>query len=156
MKEEGGDIRFCVLTGGEPFLQADAALIGTLHKAGYQVSIETNGTVPIEEAFSREEGEGVVPPDWITCSPKLPEERLRLEQFDELKLIVPDYKPSDYHNFVQRGIYHGVNGEQRRILQVQPEDGSRLEEAKDLAVRLVLNNPEWTISTQAHKTLGIE
>ena len=155
MKEEGGDIRFCVLTGGEPFLQADAALIEALHEAGYQVSIETNGTVPIEEAFSREEGEGIASPDWITCSPKLPEEQLQLEQFDELKLVVPDYRPSDYRNFAKRGIAHEVNGEERRILQVQPEDGPRLDEAKKLAVKIATENPRWQVSVQAHKMLGI-
>ncbi len=155
MKEEGGEIGFCVLTGGEPFLQADAALIEALHDAGYQVSIETNGTVPIEDAFWSESREQLVPPDWITCSPKLPEEQLQLERFDELKLIVPDYRPSDYKDFAERGIVHGVNGEERRILQVQPEDGPRLEEAKNLAVEIVTKNPDWQVSVQAHKMLGI-
>lgn len=155
MEEEGGKIDFCVLTGGEPFLQADAALIETLHEAGYQVSIETNGTVPIEGAFSREEGEGTAPPDWITCSPKLPEEQLQLERFDELKLVVPDYRPSDYREFAKRGTVHKVSGEERRVLQVQPEDGPRLEEAKDLAVKIATENPRWQVSVQAHKMLGI-
>lgn len=155
MKEEGGDIRFCVLTGGEPFLQADAALIDALHEAGYQVSIETNGTVPIEGAFSREEGEGTAPPDWITCSPKLPEERLQLERFDELKLVVPDYRPSNYRDFAKRGNVHEINGEERRILQVQPEDGPRLDDAKKLAVKIATENPRWQVSVQAHKMLGI-
>jgi organic radical activating enzyme len=156
MKEEGGEIDFCVLTGGEPFLQADAPLIETLHEAGYQVSIETNGTVPIEDAFWSEERGKAVPPDWITCSPKLPEDKLKLERFDELKLIVPDYRPSNYQDFAKRGIRHEVNGEQSRILQVQPEDGPRLEEAKRLAVEIATRNPDWRVSVQAHKMLGIE
>ena len=155
MKEEGGNIDFCVLTGGEPFLQADAALVEALHEAGYQVSIETNGTVPIEEAFWSEEDGSVIPPDWITCSPKLSEDRLQLEHFDELKLIVPDYRPADYSNFAERGEIHEVNGEKRRILQVQPEDGPRLEEAKKLAVEIATENPDWQVSVQAHKMLGI-
>jgi organic radical activating enzyme len=155
MKREGGEIDFCVLTGGEPFLQADAALIEALHDAGYQVSIETNGTVSIEDAFWSDEKEQVVPPDWITCSPKLPEDQLQLERFDELKLIVPDYRPSDYEEFAERGVVHGVNGEQRRVLQVQPEDGPRLEEAKKLAVQIATENPAWQVSVQAHKMLGI-
>jgi organic radical activating enzyme len=155
MKEEGGEIDFCVLTGGEPFLQADAALIEALHDAGYQVSIETNGTVPIADAFWSDEKEQVLSPDWITCSPKLPEDQLQLERFDELKLVVPDYRPSDYKDFAERGIVHGVNGEERRVLQVQPEDGPRLEEAKELAVEIATENPDWQVSVQAHKMLGI-
>jgi len=155
MRKEGGEIEFCVLTGGEPFLQADAVLIERLHEAGYQVSIETNGTVPIEQAFWSDEEEEVLPPDWITCSPKLPEGQLELERFDELKLIVPDYRPSDYESFAERGTVHEVNGEERRVLQVQPEDGPRLEEAKRLAVKIATENPEWQVSVQAHKMLGI-
>ncbi len=155
MKEEGGEIGFCVLTGGEPFLQADAALIEALHEAGYQVSIETNGTVPIEKAFSKEGEDGTLAPDWITCSPKLPEEQLQLERFDELKLVVPDYRPSDYQEFARRGTVHEVNGEKRRALQVQPEDGPRLEESKKLAVEIATENPRWQVSVQAHKMLGI-
>jgi len=53
----GGPIDFCVLTGGEPFLQADARLIEAMHDAGYTVSVETNGTVPLEETFWSDEAE---------------------------------------------------------------------------------------------------
>lgn len=156
MSEVGDAVDFCVLTGGEPFLQADANLIQLLHKAGYRVSIETNGSIPIKEAFGGGEASKTAAPDWITCSPKLPEGNLRLERFDELKLIVPDYLPSDYMDFTKRGVKHAVGEEKKRILSVQPEDGSRIDEAKELAVRIATENPRWRVSVQAHKFLGIE
>ena len=155
MVEEGADIRFCVLTGGEPFLQADARLIGALHAAGFQVAVETNGTVALEEAFWSEEQGTVVPPDWIVCSPKLPEEELMLEYFDELKLIVPDYQPVDYVDFAQRARTHKVEGETVPLLWLQPEDGPRLEQAKRVAVELAQERPTGRVGVQGHKVLGV-
>jgi len=155
MVEEGGDIRFCVLTGGEPFLQADARLIEALHAAGFQVAVETNGTVALEEAFWSEEQGAVVPPDWIVCSPKLPEDELALECFDELKLIVPDYQPSAYAEFAERARVHEVGCKTVPLLWVQPEDGPRLEEAKQIAVELAQTHPRWRVGVQAHKILGV-
>jgi organic radical activating enzyme len=155
MREVGRAIGFCVLTGGEPFLQADAQLIRAMHEAGYTVSIETNGTVPVEETFWSAEEQRVVAPDWITCSPKLPEDELKLERFDELKLIVPDYRPADYETFAERGAVHEIAGEERRVLLVQPEDGPRLEKAKQLAVEIATANPAWSVSVQTHKVLGV-
>ena len=155
MVEEGGDIRFCVLTGGEPFLQADARLIEALHAAGFQVAVETNGTVALEEAFWSEEQGAVVPPDWIVCSPKLPEDELALECFDELKLIVPDYQPSAYAEFAERARTHKVEGETVPLLWLQPEDGPRLEQAKRVAVELAQERPTWRVGVQGHKVLGV-
>lgn len=156
MLAEGGDIRFCVLTGGEPFLQADAALVEALHGTGFQVAIETNGTVALEEAFWSDELGEVAAPDWIVCSPKLPEDRLTLEYFDELKLVVPDYLPEAYARFAERAREHAVAGRRVPLLWLQPEDGPRLEEAKQLAVDLVLEHPDWRVSVQTHKVLGVE
>ena len=156
MREVGGPIRFCVLTGGEPFLQADAALIRAMHKAGFTVAIETNGTVALTDAFADPETGDLCAPDWITCSPKLPEEHLELERFDELKLVVPDYRPAQYERFARRGTRHNIAGEQRRCLYVQPEDGPRLHEAQQEAVALATQHPEWSVSTQTHKVLDVE
>mgnify|MGYP006421206835 CR=1 FL=1 len=153
MTQVGGPIRFCVLTGGEPFLQANAPLIRAMHEAGYFVSIETNGTVPIQDAFSDEDG--TCAPDWITCSPKLPEKELTLERFDELKLVVPDYRPEDYAAFAERGTEHTINGETRRVLYVQPEDGPRLDTAQDTAVQVATTQPDWRVSVQTHKVLNV-
>lgn len=156
MRAIGGDIDFCVLTGGEPFLQADATLIQALHSAGYEVAVETNGTISLSDAFYSAATGTVHAPDWITCSPKLPEGDLTVERFDELKLIVPDYRPDGYTQFVERATPHRINGHTRRVLWLQPEDGPRLEEAQALAVRLAIEHPDWRVSTQTHKILGVE
>jgi organic radical activating enzyme len=155
MKRVGGDIRFCVLTGGEPLLQADAALIRALHAAGFEVAVETNGTVALGEAFEDAAGT-LVPPDWIVCSPKLPEERLKLEWCDELKLVVPDYRPESYARFAERVRPHTVGEHERRYLWLQPEDGPRLQTATRLAVETALSQPGWCVSVQTHKILGVE
>ncbi|MEM1044047.1 MAG: radical SAM protein [Bacteroidota bacterium] len=150
-----GPVRFCVLTGGEPLLQADAALVGALHAAGFEVAVETNGTVTLAEAFT-DAGGTLVPPDWIVCSPKLPQHRLVLETCDELKLVVPDYRPEDYAAFAERVRPHVVGGRERRWLWLQPEDGPRQAEATRLAVDLALADPAWRVSVQTHKVLGVE
>jgi organic radical activating enzyme len=153
--QEGGDIRFCVLTGGEPFLQADAELIQGLHAAGFQVAIETNGTIRVADAFHDDEQDEIVAPDWIVCSPKLPAEQLTLEYFDELKLVVPDYQPAAYAAFAERGRVHNLGGREKQLLWLQPEDGPRLDAARDLAVDLALEYPDWRVSVQTHKMLNI-
>lgn len=155
MHDIGGAVDFCVLTGGEPFLQADSELIEALHEAGYFVAIETNGTVPLRKTFETKSGD-LRAPDWITCSPKLSQDQLQLERFDELKLVVPDYRPEDYEAFAERGTKHKTNGETRRVLYVQPEDGPRLESAKDLAVQIATSKPEWRVSVQTHKVLDVD
>ena len=153
MAEVGGPIRFCVLTGGEPLLQADAALVRALHAAGFFVAVETNGTVALAEAFGESPADW---PDWVVCSPKLPEDRLRLEAMDELKLVVPAYRPEAYARFAERVRPHSVGGRPLRNLWLQPEDGPRLDEATRLAVATALTHPDWRVSVQSHKILGID
>ena len=155
MRDVGGSIDFCVLTGGEPFLQADAPLIRAMHDAGYTVAVETNGTCSLTDAFWDSTRDAVTPPDWVTCSPKLPESELVLERFDELKLVVPDYRPDAYATFAERGALHDLAGTEQRILWLQPEDGPRLDEAQQMAVDLALRHPTWRVSTQTHKVLGV-
>ncbi|MEM6327931.1 MAG: radical SAM protein [Bacteroidota bacterium] len=147
--EAGGPVRFCVLTGGEPLLQADAALIAALRAEGFTVACETNGTVRLGDAFGRA-NDG---PDWVVCSPKLPADRLVLERCDELKLVVPDYRPEAYAPMVERVREHPEAG---RLLWLQPEDGPRLAEATRLAVDLALADPRWRVSVQGHKILGVD
>ncbi|MDX1531971.1 MAG: radical SAM protein [Rhodothermales bacterium] len=149
-------VRFVVLTGGEPLLQADAALVRALHAAGFEVACETNGTVPLHEAFLDREADALVPPDWVVCSPKLPEERLKIEWVDELKLVVPDYRPEAYERLAERVRPHVLGGRARRHLWLQPEDGPRQREATRLAVDLALRHPAWRVSVQTHKVLGVD
>lgn len=151
----GDTVRFVVLTGGEPLLQADAVLISALHAADFEVACETNGTTPLSNAFRTEDGE-LLPPDWIVCSPKLPTERLNIEWFDELKLVVPDYRPETYAAFAERIRSHHFGGKARRFLWLQPEDGPRQQEANRLAIELAHQHPEWRVSVQTHKILGVD
>ncbi len=149
----GGAVRFCVLTGGEPLLQADAALIQALHAQGFVVAVETNGTQRLADAFGEDEAHW---PDWIVCSPKLPEDRLALEICDELKLVVPDYRPEAYPRFATRVREQGTGAARRRALWLQPEDGPRLAEATRLALDLAFEDPRWRVSVQTHKALGVD
>ena len=151
--ETAGPVRFCVLTGGEPLLQADAALVRALHAAGFFVAVETNGTVALAEAFGADE---TAWPDWVVCSPKLPEERLAIEALDELKLVVPDYLPNGYPALAARVRPHRLGGAEARYRWLQPEDGPRKEEATRLAVETALAHPAWRVSVQTHKLLGVD
>ncbi|CAN5524562.1 7-carboxy-7-deazaguanine synthase [soil metagenome] len=146
----GGDVRFVVLTGGEPLLQADAALVRALHARDFEVAVETNGTVSIGEAF------GDTPPDWVVCSPKLPPEKLKIEWMDELKLVVPDYHPGVYAQLIPRVREHAVGSRKRRYLWLQPEDGPRYELARAVAIGGALADPRWRVSVQTHKILEVE
>ena len=149
----GGAVRFCVLTGGEPLLQADAALVAALHAERFTVAVETNGTRALADAFGPDPA---AHPDWVVCSPKLPQDRLALEACDELKLVVPDYRPAHYTALAERVREHGEGPARRRALWVQPEDGPRLAEATRLALDLVFEDPRWRVSVQTHKHLGVD
>lgn len=156
MLQAGGAIRFCVLTGGEPLLQIDAGLIHALHEAGYMVAIETNGSASLRESCWDEARQALTPPDWIVCSPKLPESQLKLEFFDELKLVVPDYRPEHYATFATRARLHEAGGHTLPLLWLQPEDGPRVEEATRMAIETALTHPAWRVSVQTHKILQVD
>jgi len=156
MKEVGGPIDFCVVTGGEPFLQLDAELVAAMQAGGYEVACETNGTLSLAETFWDPAALRVVAPDWVVCSPKLPEDQLPLERFDELKLVVPDYHPDAYARFAERGAIHDIGTGQCPLLWLQPEDGPRVDSATELAVNLALERPDWRVSVQTHKVLGVD
>ena len=149
----GGPVRFCVLTGGEPLLQADAALVAALRAEGFFVAVETNGTQTLAGAFGDDPAGW---PDWVVCSPKLPDARLALEACDELKLVVPDYRPEAYARFAERVRTRGAGPLSRPALWLQPEDGPRLAEATRLALDLCFRDPRWRVSVQTHKALGVD
>ena len=149
---EGGGVDLVVLTGGEPLLQADAPLVSALRQRGFEVAVETNGTVRLADAF----GPPDAWPDWIVCSPKLPADQTVIEALDELKLVVPAYRPADYAAVAARVRPHRIGARDRRFLWVQPEDGPRLAAAQRLAVALAQADPAWRVSTQTHKLLGVD
>lgn len=122
-----------ILTGGEPALQADTALIRTLHEARFFVAIETNGTLPL-------------PPDidWITCSPKSPN-GIRLTRADELKVVYTnDTDPEDLAQLIPSSHY---------FLQPLEQDGKM---NTDACVRYILSHPRWRLSLQTHKLIHIK
>ena len=130
----GGGAPFVVCTGGEPLLQLDDALVAALHDRGFEVAIETNGTIAPVPA-------GV---DWICVSPKAGAP-LELTAGDELKLVVPQpgLTPEMFESL------------QFRFFALQPMDGpSRLENTRT-AVELCLARPQWRLSLQTHKVTGI-
>ena len=147
--QAGGAVRFCVLTGGEPLLQADAGLVSALHARGFTVAVETNGTRRLADAFGGPEDW----PDWVVCSPKLPQAQTVIEACDELKLVVPDYRPDAYAGLAAR-VRQRPDGS--RYLWVQPEDGPRLAQATRLALDLCFADPRWRVSVQTHKALGVD
>jgi 7-carboxy-7-deazaguanine synthase len=150
------DVRFCVLTGGEPLLQIDATLIKALHGIGFFIAIETNGTASLVESCWDATADRLEAPDWVVCSPKQRQEKLLLEFFDELKLVVPDYMPQDYGEFAKRQRIHIVQSHPLPLLWLQPEDGLRIGEATDLAINTALAYPSWRVSVQTHKILEVE
>jgi len=125
--------RLVVCTGGEPLLQLDDELVSSLHDAGFEVAIETNGTL--------------LPPagiDWTCVSPKTGAD-LVLRRGDELKLVYPQHaaEPEKYED-LDFGYFY-----------LQPMDGPALEQNTRLAVRYCLDHPRWRLSLQTHKLLGI-
>lgn len=125
--------KYVVFTGGEPLLQLDAPLIDAMHRAGFQIAIETNGTL-------------AVPPgvDWICVSPKMGSE-LVVRKGNELKVVIPQaeqaldiYEMLEFDNFF-----------------VQPMDGPALEKNTRLAIEFCKRNPKWMLSLQTHKLLQI-
>jgi len=134
-----GSLRVCI-TGGEPLLQLESRLINALHKEGFRIHVETNGTLPVPEGV-----------DWVTCSPKV--DHPRLEKADEIKLV-----------------FQGTPGEEEKIerwkagfapedhLFLQPCDtGDPEENARILKMLLeyIERHPWWRLSLQNHKLIGI-
>jgi 7-carboxy-7-deazaguanine synthase (Cx14CxxC type) len=125
--------RFVVCTGGEPLLQLDAPLVRALHDRGFRVAIETNGTLPAPRGI-----------DWICVSPKA-SAPLRLKRGDELKLVYPQ-------KGAEPGRYEALDFEH---FFLQPMDGPRRAENTRLAADYCLRHPNWRLSLQMHKLIGI-
>jgi 7-carboxy-7-deazaguanine synthase len=125
--------KYVVFTGGEPLLQLDAALISSMHAAGFEIAIETNGTLPVPAGV-----------DWICVSPKMGAP-LVVQKGSELKVVIPQagqslaaYEDLDFEHFF-----------------VQPMDGPLAEQNTRLAIDVCKRNPKWKLSLQTHKFLQI-
>jgi 7-carboxy-7-deazaguanine synthase (Cx14CxxC type) len=130
---KGADERLVVITGGEPMLQLDSALVDSLHERGFRVAIETNGTLPVMPGL-----------DWVCVSPKAGTEIVQ-RSGNELKLVWP-----------QQGIdpaaLESWNFEHFRV---QPMDCPDREASVEAAIRLAMERPKWKLSLQSHKLLGL-
>jgi 7-carboxy-7-deazaguanine synthase (Cx14CxxC type) len=125
--------RFVVCTGGEPLLQLDTDLVGAFHREGFEVAVETNGTV--------EPPPGI---DWLCVSPKAGAP-LVIRGGDELKLVYPQpgADPSRFEGLEFARFF------------LQPMDGPAREANTAAALRYCLEHPRWRLSLQTHKLLGI-
>jgi 7-carboxy-7-deazaguanine synthase (Cx14CxxC type) len=128
-----GGRRFVVLTGGEPLLQVDDGLIAALHERGFEVAIETNGTLPVSS-----------PIDWITVSPKGATQLVQTSG-DELKLVFPQVNV-DPASFEGLAFSHFL---------LQPKDGPDRDANMADAIAYCLRHPHWKLSLQTHKYMSI-
>jgi 7-carboxy-7-deazaguanine synthase len=125
--------RFVVCTGGEPLLQLDALLVEALHARGFEIAVETNGTRPPPPGI-----------DWICVSPK-GDAPLVIDSGDELKLVYPqqDALPERFADLAFGELF------------LQPMDGPELGENTRRAVEYCKAHPQWRLSVQMHKVIGI-
>lgn len=134
----GPQQRYVVFTGGEPLLQLDEDLIAALHQKGFEVAIETNGTIRVPKGV-----------DWVCVSPKAGSELIVL-QADELKLVIPQNDHQQLEKLMAR--FEGMDYRNRFL---QPMDGPNLKSNTELAVSLCQKRPLWRLSLQSHKLIGI-
>jgi len=129
----GTSKRFVVITGGEPLLQLDTPLIGALHALGFEIAIETNGTIDAPPGI-----------DWICMSPKAGM-AIKQRSGHELKLVYPQagITPAELERLKFKHFF------------LQPMDGPEVEQNTALATRYCLEHPRWRLSLQTHKLLGI-
>ncbi|MES2759517.1 MAG: 7-carboxy-7-deazaguanine synthase [Pseudomonadota bacterium] len=125
--------KYVVFTGGEPLLQLDEALIAAMHAVGFEIAIETNGTLPVPAGV-----------DWICVSPKMGS-TLVVTKGNEIKVVIPQldqnlaaYERLDFDNFF-----------------VQPMDGPLAAHNTRLAIETCKLHPQWKLSLQTHKLLQI-
>jgi 7-carboxy-7-deazaguanine synthase len=125
--------RYVVCTGGEPLLQLDEAAIDALHRHGFEVAVETNGTLPVPRGI-----------DWVCVSPKAGSE-LVVHTGNELKLVFPQegHSPEDFEGLEFQHFF------------LQPMDGILRYQNAEKTVTYCLNHPMWRLSTQVHKAMGI-
>jgi 7-carboxy-7-deazaguanine synthase (Cx14CxxC type) len=125
--------RFVVCTGGEPLLQLDARLIASLHARDFEIAVETNGTIEAPAGL-----------DWVCVSPKAGAVLAQVSG-DELKLVYPQAgsSPADFVGLAFRHFF------------LQPMDGPDRATNTKLALGYCMEHPQWRLSLQTHKILGI-
>ncbi len=134
--------KFVVCTGGEPLLQLDTELVEALHQKGFEVAVETNGTLPVPDGI-----------DWLCVSPK-GSASVVVTQCDELKLVFPqdNARPEQFDHMVAQHYF------------LSPKASPHMPPGTDLmkethtrqALSYCLQHPKWRLSMQMHKILGID
>lgn len=130
---EGVEQRLVVITGGEPMLQLDSALVDALHAQGFRIAVESNGTLSAVAGI-----------DWLCISPKAGSDVVQ-RAGDELKLVWPqpgldpaELETWDFANYL-----------------VQPMDCADRDAALQAAIALAMERPQWRLTLQAHKVVGL-
>jgi 7-carboxy-7-deazaguanine synthase (Cx14CxxC type) len=129
----GQDKRFVVLTGGEPMLQIDDALVEALHARGFRIAIESNGTLAVHPGI-----------DWVCISPKAGSEVVQ-RRGDELKLVWPQ-AGTDIAAIEAWDFAHFL---------IQPMDSAEAEANTRAAIAVAMERPRWRLTLQTHKLLGL-
>lgn len=133
MWDGGEKDRFVVLTGGEPMLQVDDALVDALHAAGFFLAIESNGTLPVHPGI-----------DWVCISPKAGSDTVQ-RSGDELKVVWPQ-PGTDLVSMEDWRFHHFL---------LQPLDDPNATANQAAAMEMVMERPRWRLSLQTHKLLGL-
>lgn len=132
--DKGTGKPYVVCTGGEPLLQLDEKMVDAFHEMGFEVAIETNGTLQAPKGV-----------DWICVSPKANSEIIQ-QSGNEIKLVYPQ-KGAEPHLFESMGFDH---------FYLQPMDSPELEANTKACIEYCLENPKWNLSIQSHKLINIK
>ena len=131
--------RFVVITGGEPMLQLDVALIDALHAQGFEIAVESNGTIAAPAGI-----------DWVCISPKAGSEVVQ-RSGDELKLVWPQpAEPLAGHGFADIGQWDFDH------FLLQPLDDPDADRHREACIAQVMKHPRWRLTLQTHKMLGLK
>ncbi len=133
MWPEGAGHKYIVCTGGEPLLQLDETVIQEFHQNGFEIAIETNGTIEVPQGV-----------DWVCMSPKANTE-IVVKKGQEIKFVYPqkDIHPLEFSDYDFEHFY------------IQPMDSESQEDNTLQSIIFCKENPKWRVSLQTHKILGI-
>lgn len=133
VKNVGHDCNLIVFTGGEPLMQLDEELLILAHSKGYEVHLETNGTLPVPDGV-----------DWVTCSPKTESLGIQPDKIDEIKVVYTGQSDLVLEE-IQKRFFSA------KFFFLQPCSGKNIKET----IEKVLQMPSWRLSLQTHKLLNI-
>lgn len=133
---------YVIFTGGEPLLQLDETLIDEMHRRGFEVAVETNGTRPLPKGI-----------DWVCVSPKADAEVV-VTQCDEVKLVYPQELalPERFKRLPAKHYFLSP----RATPNLKPAQDIQLQNHIQQAIEYCLQHPQWRLTLQMHKHVGIE